>query len=92
MRKRSRITIANCQVKSIEIARELCKALDTIEKVCGIESVEICFEQNFICPDIDLTLLSNSSDPMERLIGGLLISMDKKSKGKNSLYHKTNVS
>jgi hypothetical protein len=88
MRKRSRITIANCQVKSIEIARELCKALDTIEKICGIESVVICFEQNFICPDIDLTLLSNSSDPMERLIGQLLIHMDKAKRGHHSQYIK----
>lgn len=88
MRKRSRITIANCQVKSIEIARELCKALDTIEKMCGIESVEICFEQNFICPDIDLTLLSNSLDPMERLIGQLLIRIDRAKHGRHSQYIK----
>lgn len=86
--KRSLIHIENCQVKSIEKAKRLAAALDTIEKECGIHEVEISFSDIFICPDIDLTVLSNSKKPMERLIGNLFIKFDKMKYGKKSQYTK----
>jgi hypothetical protein len=83
---RSLIHIENCQVKSLEKARILAKCLDTIEKEIGIKSVVISFKDCFICPDIDLTQLSNSPDPMQKLIGGIFIKMDKIKNGKRSNY------
>lgn len=74
-KKESLIHIENCQIKSIEKAKLLCQALDIIEKECGIKEVRISFANNFLCPDIDLSILSNSSDPMEKLIGELLIKI-----------------
>jgi hypothetical protein len=77
-KKQSLIHIENCQIKSIEKAKILCKALDIIEKECGIRSVRISFANNFLCPDIDLSILENSLDPMENLVGKLLIKIYKK--------------
>lgn len=88
--KRSLIHIENCQIKSIEKARLLCALLDTMEKEFGIKEVMISFKNNFVCPDIDLTQLSNASDPMERLVGSVLIKCDIQVKGKNSAYKKIN--
>lgn len=86
--KTSLIHIQNCQVKSLEKAKNLAAALDMIEKECGIHEVEISFRDMFICPDIDLTALSNSAKPMERLIGNLFIKFDKMKYGKKSAYKK----
>ena len=91
MKKRDQnsiIHIENCQVKSLEKAQLLCKLIDQMEKEFGIRSVRISFKNNFICPDIDLTVLSNSTDPMEKLIGGLMIKLDKMKYGKKSPYYK----
>jgi len=77
-KKESIIHIENCQIKSIEKAKLLCQALDTIEKECGIKEVRISFANNFLCPDIDLTILEKSKDPMEKLVGKLLIKIYKK--------------
>lgn len=85
-KKYPRITIKGCQVKSLEKAKLLCQCLDTMEKEFGIGSVEIRFVDCFICPDIDLTELSNSQEPMERLIGRMFIQLDKKLYGKESNY------
>lgn len=68
---RSLIHIENCQVKSLEKARVLCQCLDILEKEIGIKQVRISFKNMFICPDIDLTELTNSEEPMERLVGGI---------------------
>ncbi len=84
--KRSKIHIENCQIKSLEKAQKIATALDTLEKECGIHEVEISFKDMFICPDIDLTHLTNSSDPMEKLIGGLFIKFDVMKYGKKSVY------
>ena len=86
--KRSKIHIENCQIKSLEKAFKIAEALDILEKECGIYEVEISFKDMFICPDIDLTILANSTEPMERLIGGLFIKLDKMKYGKNSQYFK----
>lgn len=91
MKKRDQnsiIHIENCQVKSLEKAQLLAKLLDQMEKEFGIHEVLISFKNNFICPDMDLTVLSNSTVPMERLIGGVFIKLDKMKYGKKSMYHK----
>jgi hypothetical protein len=59
-----------------------------MEKEFGIRGVEISFKDNFICSDIDLTILSNSNDPMERLVGGILIKCHVLKYGKSSKYLK----
>lgn len=87
----SRIHIENCQVKSIEKAKLLCSLIDQLEKEFGIHEVEISFKGMFICPDIDLTELSNSSQPMEKLVGKLFIRFDKMQYGKNSMYDKKRI-
>lgn len=79
-KKESLIHIENCQIKSIEKAKLLCQALDTIEKECGIKEVRISFANNFLCPDIDLSILKKSKDPMEKLVGNLLIKIYKNGK------------
>ncbi len=84
----SLIHIEKCQVKSLKKAKLLCRLLDRMEKEFGIKEVEISFADNFICPDIDLTKLANSDDPMQKLIGNLFIKLDKKQYGKDSKYHK----
>lgn len=86
--KRSKIHIENCQIKSIEKAIIVSECLDILEKEIGIHEVEISFKDNFICPDIDLTILSNSEKPMEKLLGRLLIKLDRIKYGKNSNYKK----
>lgn len=86
--KYSLIHIEQCQIKSLEKAKLLCSLIDQLEKEFGIREVEISFKDNFVCPDIDLTELSNSNDPMQKLIGGLLIKLDKIKHGKNSPYDK----
>ena len=86
--KYSLIHIENCQVKSLEKAELLCTLIDQLEKEFGIKQVEISFKNNFVCPDIDLTILSNSEIPMQKLIGGLMIKLDKMANGKKSLYSK----
>lgn len=85
--RRSKIHIENCQIKSLEKAKAVAAALDSLEKEMGIHSVLISFKDNFICPDIDLNILHNSSDPMERTLGELLIALDKKKYGKHSRYN-----
>lgn len=87
-KKHSLIHIENCQVKSLEKAQLLCKAIDTIEKECGIGVVRISVKDSFICPDIDLTILANSNEPMEKLLGGLFIKLDIMRYGKKSKYEK----
>ncbi len=86
MKKRSKIHIENCQIKSLEKAIKIADAVDTLEKECGIHEVEISFKDMFICPDIDLTHLTNSNSPMEKLLGKLLIKLDVMKYGKNSKY------
>lgn len=86
--KYSLIHIENCQIKSLEKVLLFCELLDTMEKEFGIKQVEISFEDLFVCPDIDLTILSNSKIPMQELVGGLLIKLDKIQYGKNSKYEK----
>jgi hypothetical protein len=78
--KRSEIKLTGCQIKSIEILRNVCEALDTIEKQAGICSVMIRFDDCFICPDIDIDLLNRT--PMEQILQALITRMRKDGKAK----------
>jgi hypothetical protein len=86
MSKYSLIHIEDCQIKSFEKAELLCELLDKLEKEFGIREVEISFKGMFVCPDIDLTALSNSGKPMHELVGRLLIKLDRIKYGKKSKY------
>lgn len=68
---RGKITLENLQVKSLEKAKKLAKALETIEEECGIHEVEIEISGFFICSWIDIAQLQNSG--MEKLIAELFI-------------------
>lgn len=68
---RGKITLENLQVKSLEKAKKLAKALETIEEECGIHEVEIEISGFFVCPWIDIVQLQNSG--MEKLIAELFI-------------------
>lgn len=74
--KRSEIIIKNMQVKSRGKLEAFCDALETIEIECGIKSVKITLDNNFICPDIDLDIDSYDT-PMQKLIVGLIIKLRK---------------
>lgn len=80
----SRLTLANCQIKSPEIFREVCKAIDTLEKLTFIRSGEVAFVDNFICCDIDLVPFYESPDATERMIARMCIALDVKRWGKRS--------
>lgn len=78
--KGSKIHIENCQVKSKEKLTILCKCLDTMEKEFGVKSVRISFDNIFICPDINLKPFCNSKKPMEKLVGKLIVKINKQIK------------
>lgn len=80
----SRLTLANCQIKSPEIFKEVCKAIDTLEKLTFIRSGLIEFTDNFICPDIDLIPFYNSEDATEKLVAEICIHLHVKKYGKRS--------
>ena len=71
-KNQSLIKIKHCQIKSIEAAYELADGLDKIEKACGIKSVAIVLEDNFVCADIDFTEMKKSKNPIYRDIGEIL--------------------
>lgn|GEM_PF-1318227 len=80
----SRLTLANAQIKSAELFREVCRAIDTIEKLTFIRSGEIEFRDNFICPDIDLLPFYHSDDPTERMVARICIALHVKRYGQHS--------
>lgn len=87
-RKYPLIHIEGCQIKSAEKLRKVCAALKVLEEEIGIKEVEFVFKDMFICPWIDLTEFTNSTDPVEQLVGGLCIKLDIMKYGKNSQYKK----
>lgn len=70
MENASRIQLINCQIKSLEIAKAVAGAIDTIEKVAGIHSVHIEMDGTFICPDINLDELNET--PMETVLAEVM--------------------
>lgn len=72
--KRGAIKLENLQVKSLEKAKKLAKALEIIEEECGIHEVEISIEGLFVCPWIDLGRLKSTG--MEKLLAGLFIKAE----------------
>ena len=73
--KRPNIILDGIQIKSLNHARKLCQAVNTIEENCGIHEVEITIIDPFICPWIDLKKLNRT--PMEKLIAGILKELRK---------------
>lgn len=80
----SKLTLANCQIKSAEKFRAVCQAVDTLEKEMFIRSGQIKFKNVFICPDIDLIPFADSTDPTEALMGRLAIGLHLKRYGKRA--------
>ena len=68
---RGKIILENLQVKNIEKAKKLAKALEVIEEECGIHEVEITIKNFFVCSWIDLSQMQSSE--MEKLLAGLFI-------------------
>lgn len=68
---RGKIRLENLQVKSIDKAKKLAKALEVIEEECGIHEVELEISGFFVCPWIDLTQMQSTG--MERLVAELFI-------------------
>ena len=68
---RGKIELKNLQVKSLEKAKKLAKALEVIEEECGIHEVEIEISGFFVCPWIDLTQMQSTG--MEKLVAELFI-------------------
>jgi hypothetical protein len=69
--KRGKISLENLQVKNLEKAKKLAKALEVIEEECGIHEVEISINGFFVCPWIDITQMQNTG--MEKLLAELFI-------------------
>lgn len=84
MKSKSKITLANCQIKSAEKFRVVAQALDLLEKETFIQSGLICFSGMFICPDIDLMKFFHSQEPTERLLAIMCIELHVKRYGKSS--------
>jgi hypothetical protein len=68
---RCKIKLENLQVKSLEKAKKLAKALEVIEEECGIHEVEISIDGFFVCPWIELHKLDDSG--MEKLLAELFV-------------------
>ena len=60
------IIIKKWQIKSLEKAKKIAKAIETIEMECGIHECKITFSECFFCPDIDLNKLIDT--PMEECL------------------------
>jgi len=73
--KRGKIKLENLQVKSLEKAQKLARALSVIEEECGIHEVEISIDGFFVCPWIELHQLSNTG--MEKLLADLFMNLKK---------------
>ncbi len=69
--KRGKIVLENLQVKSLEKAKKLAKALEIIEEECGIHEIEIKIDGFFVCPWIELHKLDDSG--MEKLLAELFV-------------------
>lgn len=67
---KSKIVLKGLQIKSLEKARKLAEAINTIEEECGIRNVEIVFKDIFICEWIDKEKLCETE--MECLIRDLI--------------------
>ncbi len=70
MNSKPRIILEGLQIKSLEKARKLAHALNTIEEECGIKNVNIVFKDIFVCKWIRLDDLDETE--MECLIRDLI--------------------
>lgn len=67
---KSKIILKGIQIKSLEKAKKLAEAINTIEEECGIHSVEIVFKDTFVCPWIDFNEMDKTE--MEILVRDIL--------------------
>lgn len=85
MKDRSRLTLENCQIKSLSKLYAVCAAIDTLEAETFIRSGEIKFDNVFVCPDIDLSALYYATkNPTEKLVTGLCMALHVAKWGENS--------
>lgn len=68
--RKPRIILQGLQIKSLDKAKKLAAALNTIEEECGIREVEIIFKDIFVCAWIKMDDLKETE--MECLIRDLL--------------------
>jgi len=66
MRNRSEIVLKNIQIKSIEKACKVAKALTVLEEETGIKETKITLDNVFWCPWIDNDKLNKT--PMEKIL------------------------
>lgn len=85
MNKESSIKLTGCQIKSLDIARELSTSLSIIEATCGIRVVRIILEDSFICPDINTNDLRRAGTPMDIVLAEVIDDYRKSEKEINSL-------
>jgi hypothetical protein len=67
---RTEIILRGIQIKSLQKAQMLAKALSVIEEECGVHNVRISVIEPFVCSWIDLGALSMT--PMENLLAKVL--------------------
>lgn len=72
----ARIRLTGCQIKSLEIARGIAKALNVLEEKSGIGSVYMEMNDCFVCPDINLLRLNRT--PMEKILASIMRQQLKK--------------
>jgi len=71
----TKIVFDGIQIKSEEIYHRFCSALQEIEELCGIQSVEIELKDIFFCPWIDVAKCKETH--MEEMIIGMIDRMGK---------------
>lgn len=73
------IKLIGCQIKSIEKARIVAEALNTLEVETGIRVVKITLENCFICPDIDEDALDTlNRTPTEKSLRRIIYQIRRK--------------
>jgi hypothetical protein len=81
--KRTKLTFANIQIKSEECFKRFAKAVQEavqeIEEQTGVHEVEICIENIFFCPWINLDNCQNTE--MEKLLIRLIDKLKINGKG-----------
>jgi hypothetical protein len=70
----SEIVLRNLQIKSLEKAQRVAKALNILEEECGIKETMITFENVFWCPWIDKSKLNQTE--MQKLLVEIQTSIE----------------
>lgn len=64
--KSSIVQLANIQIKTLQKARALAKALEIIDAECAVHQLRLGLENVFLCSWVDLEKLNKT--PMERFL------------------------